>query len=153
MSFAEVNPYAVGRITGQLCFILLLLAGILKCITLSKRPATNSKCVWSLACFLAVFLVPATLNLIPKETPVFAPLTILARVFWIGLCLVASVVLAIIGLVECGRDRGRFNQGRAQAIWALGLCGILLFFSLTSAAVALMRAQNLRTLPGQAAVC
>jgi hypothetical protein len=146
MSFAEVDAYAVGRITGQICFILLLLAGILKCITISKRPTTNSKCVWSLACFLAVFLVPATLNLIPKEAPIFAPLTILAKVFWIGLCFIASVILAIIGLVECGRERGRFIQGRAQAIWALSLCGVFLFLSMTGVAVSLMRAQNLRTL-------
>lgn len=146
MSFAEVDAYVVGRITGQICLILLLLAGILKCITISKRPTTNSKCVWSLACFLAAFLVPAAINLIPKESPVFVPLTVMVKVFWIGLCFVASIILAILGLVECGREQGRFIQGRAQAIWALGLCGVFLFLSMTGAAVALMRAQNLQTL-------
>ena len=70
----------------------------------------------------------------------------MVKVFWIGLCFVASIILAILGLVECGREQGRFIQGRAQAIWALGLCGVFLFLSMTGAAVALMRAQNLQTL-------
>jgi tetratricopeptide (TPR) repeat protein len=146
MLFAEVDASPGGRIAGQIFVVLLLLAGILKCISISRRPTTNSKGVWSLALFLAVFLVPATINFIPKETPAYRALIILGGLFLIGL-FVASIILAIIGLMECARERERFIQGRAQAIWALVLSGIFLLFAVSGAATGFTRALKLKNQP------
>jgi len=49
MMMGETDAYAAGRAAGQLLVPLLLLAGILKCAFISRRPTTNAKCVRKLA--------------------------------------------------------------------------------------------------------
>ena len=146
MVFAEVDANLIGRITGQIVAVLLLSAGIFKCISISRRPATNSKCVWSLALFLTIFVVAAAFNLVPKGTSGRAALAILAGLLLISM-VVAAIILAIIGLTECAQERGRFVQGRAQAIWALALSGVFLCLVFGGAVTGLMRTLKLKNQP------
>src|SRR6266576_2055154 len=53
--------------------------------------------------------------------------------------LVAALVLAILGLAEYANARERYTQGRAQAIWALVLCGVFGCFAVAGVLRGAMR--------------
>jgi tetratricopeptide (TPR) repeat protein len=116
-----------GRIAGEIFVWVALLAGVLKCWSISQRPATNTKCAVSLMLVLLSFVYAGCAQEIMRK---FAPspgLLIVRSVVGLGMIgmLVTSIVLAILGLVEFSSRRELYAQGRAQAIWTLALGGIL----------------------------
>jgi len=106
---------------------LVLVAGIAKCWSISRRPTTNTKCVISLALVLIAWLVSVggngMLHLFPLPDLVFQAVAMVS----FGLSM-AAVVLAALGLSEYARGRGRYTQGKAQAIWALVVSGLEIAF-------------------------
>lgn len=92
------------------------LLGIAKCWSIARRPTTNAKCVMGLLLFLVGSLA-LSLGPLLFGRPAF----MLLISFAINM---AAVVIAILGLQEYSRSRGRYKQGRAQAIWALNLSAL-----------------------------
>lgn len=113
-SFAET----LGNNVGQALVAAGLLAGVGKCWVISHRPTTNTKCA------LALMFVLASFSLASCGT-IFIQWRAANVAFRAGMAvaLLAGMVLAIIGLVEYSHRRGVYNQGRAEAIWALSLVG------------------------------
>jgi tetratricopeptide (TPR) repeat protein len=142
MALAEIDASSAGFVTGQITVFTLALAGILKCVSISRRPTTNSKCVWSLALFLGVFPLSVAVNWIASGTTASRAPVIVAGLLYMGL-FAASIVLAVIGLVEYSRERQRFVQGRTQAIWALVLSGVFFIFVVGGAVAGFSRAHRL----------
>ncbi|NBV24730.1 MAG: hypothetical protein EBS05_22775 [Proteobacteria bacterium] len=121
--FAEVDSKQFSNVAGQIFVAVLMLAGIIKCWQLFRRPTTNSKCALSLGLMLTSLLVLVLLPHSPGKPSPFTPVS-----FLIGMIsfLVAGAagVLAVLGLVECAKDKDRYLQGRSQAFLTLflGLC-------------------------------
>jgi hypothetical protein len=108
-----------------------LLAAIIKCWSISRRPTTNFKSVVSLMLFLTacvVFCGMARLSALTRGPGqissgprVLSVGVMLGSLFWMGL-LLASFILALIGLVECTNTGNRCRQGLVQSISTLVLC-------------------------------
>lgn len=125
--FAEVTPNDAGRFTGQAFVFIALLGGVWKCWSISRRPTTNTKCALSLMFVLLAFLVASTMGILVQgfgTAPLMSVVTGLLCLTMLGL-MATAIVLAILGLTEFSTQRGAFNQGRAQAIWALVLAGVI----------------------------
>ncbi|MBN2447523.1 MAG: tetratricopeptide repeat protein [Phycisphaerae bacterium] len=108
---------------GVVFWYAILLAGIIKCIQIMRRPTTSTTCVLSLAFFLGGWLVATAIGqLLKTSTPADPPMTGGVMVaLWlaaVGL-LVAAPVLAIVGLIQYGRGEVAYSQGRWQAATAL----------------------------------
>ena len=63
---AELEPYTAGHVVGQGLVFLGLLAGVLKCWSISRRPTTNAKCVLGLMFMLWAFLVSCSLAVLTQ---------------------------------------------------------------------------------------
>jgi transglutaminase-like putative cysteine protease/tetratricopeptide (TPR) repeat protein len=114
-------------LTGQLVVWVGLLAGVLKCWSISRRPATNRKCALGLMFVLLAFLFATCVGTLAK---IFGPSPALSAVIGLtGLgvfgALVTAIVLAIVGLVELSHRAEAFSQGRSQAVWTLVLAGMV----------------------------
>ncbi|MEM8945566.1 MAG: tetratricopeptide repeat protein [Planctomycetota bacterium] len=103
--------------------LVLIGAGLIKCIQISRRPTTSTLCVSSLTLFLAACLFSGVFTQMEQTR-------LRAALFAIGLTIlhVASFVLAIIGLIEYRQKSDRYLQGRGQAIWGLLLSSTALLF-------------------------
>ncbi|MBK1814948.1 DUF3857 domain-containing protein [Luteolibacter yonseiensis] len=113
----------IGQATGSGIVVLMLLAGILKCVSLLRRPTVSKPCVLA----LMVLLCGWTLSCVQVGLEAFEVGSNLSRVlvgFGLCVCWLAALVLGIVGLALY--DSTRFRQGRAQAIWAISLASILL---------------------------
>ena len=123
---AEVDAREAGQITGQAVVVIGMLAGVLKCWAISRRPTTNTKCALSLMLVLLAFLASSLVSMLSRfgSIPGRVVLTGLLGLLFFGL-IIASLVLAILGLVEMSRQPGVYTQGRGQAIWSLVLTGIM----------------------------
>lgn len=106
--------------------LILVLAGVLKCRQIARRPGANRKGVRSLECFLwfvvLSFVWGGFSHLYAPERVPFAIST--ALLVGCGVLLIGSVLLAVAGLREGRRHPGAFTQGRSQAIWGLVLSGL-----------------------------
>ncbi len=138
MILADATAYDAGRITGQLVAVLVLLLGVLKCWTISRRSATNAKCVLALMLLLLGWLVAAVASMLLGRNPDLRVVYGLFGLAMLGLIL-AALVLAILGLAEYANARERYTQGRAQAIWALVLCGVFGCFAVAGVLRGAMR--------------
>jgi len=105
-----------------LLVILGLAAGIAKCWSVSRRPAANAKCVMALAVFLIGCLVPVLTQTLSLIVPI--PFLSLITFTSFGIIL-ASAVLAVVGLREYSRRAGTYAQGKTQAICALALSALV----------------------------
>src|ERR1051325_3906774 len=135
--FAASDAYWIGSGIGIVVYLGSLGAGIFKCISISRRPTTNSKCAWSLALLLMAWLLPGIVIFAlggpgPEGSGMYLTTMGLAALASLGL-MIGSVILAIIGLVEISQGRGRFVQGQAQAVWALSLCAVWFVVGVTLA--------------------
>ncbi len=141
---AVSSAYDSGVFTGQLFASLLLLAGVLKCWTISRRPTTNTKCALALMFALLPFLVS---SLASSFTPTFSSSAARA-IFYIGLAfalvafVIVALVLAIVGLVEMSNQRDVYEQGRAQAIWAFVFVAFIGLLFVCGAVAGVMRARD-----------
>jgi hypothetical protein len=138
---ADLTANDAGFITGQVVVWVLLLAGVWKCWSIARRPTTNWKCAVSLLCFFGLLIESTFLRYLNQS---FRSLTLLHAfrpifgLVFVG-TLVCGIVLAILGPTEYSRQKDRFTQGRAQAIWALVLLSLVLVCSLISIAFAPVR--------------
>jgi tetratricopeptide (TPR) repeat protein len=122
--FASSAATHAGEMTGVLFFIAILLAGVIKCASIARRPTTSATCTYGLMAVLIAWLtlrIPTVLRIFGLES---LPVTILAVLIGL-LCLCAGAVLSIIGLVDY-RRHSEYVQGRKQAVWALVLGTILI---------------------------
>jgi energy-converting hydrogenase Eha subunit G len=122
---AEVDATTAGRFTGGMIAVVLLLAGALKCWSISRRPTTNRKCVLALMFLLTGWALLSFGGLMAR---LFPDEWYLALILGLpaGALVIAGFVLAIIGLIEYSQRREAFTQGRAQAIWTLVLSVLML---------------------------
>ncbi len=126
--------YQTGRWVGEISVWVALLAGAWKCWSISRRPATNTKCALSLMLLLLSFVYSGgTRELMKQFTPSLA-LAMAGGLTGLGMLaiIVTAIVLAIVGLVEFSTNPGKYNQGRAQAIWTLCLAAALIFFAIVT---------------------
>jgi tetratricopeptide (TPR) repeat protein len=142
---AEVDAYSAGRYSGQIFVFVGVLAGVLKCWSISRRSTTNTKCALSLMFILSALLVSSSFSYlsqfdsIARARIIVIPLTAL---LFLG-CLITGLILAILGLVEMSQRPQDFVQGRAQAIWALVLSGVFFVMVIIGVAAGLNRAGHL----------
>ena len=130
-----------GRIAGQIFVWIALLAGALKCWSISRRPSTNTKCALSLMVVLLALAVASfagTMTAGLVHTPLLAMISGVLGLAMVGL-MITAVILAILGLVEFSNRRDVYTQGRAQAIWALSLSGLICVFALAGFVKALQQ--------------
>ena len=140
---SEVNAaYESGHFAGQAIFLASLVAGILKCWSISRRPTTNKKCALSLMIVLFTFAMSGAIGIIRNELGPSPLLTALSGALGLAIIgsLTAAIVLAIIGLIEFSKRRDLYTQGRAQAIWALGLTGVMGVLAIVGVVNAIRRA-------------
>lgn len=122
----ESNAQQVGRAFGVLFWACLSIAVIIKCLRIKKRETTNSAAVTSLLLFFAVMLESAILQAVENFAHNAPSWLIYARTTISVIGLIASVVFGIIGLTQIHALKERFNQGRAQAGWGIGLSSVML---------------------------
>ena len=118
----SVDRESPAYLAGQITPLILLLAGAVKCYSISRRPTTNSKSCLALMLVLGAWalgvlpVVSTTLGYRPWALYVIVGIVSL-------LALLLTPVLAIMGLSEMRARPGQWNQGRKQAILALVLIG------------------------------
>ena len=129
---SEVNAATEsGRLAGQVFVWVALLAGALKCWSISRRPATNTKCALSLMIVLLSLIVAGSLGVVVKQIGSSPAMAFAGGILGLALLatMVTAIVLAILGLVEFFRQPNVYSQGRAQAIWTLVLVGVFFLFA------------------------
>lgn len=115
---------STGWVCGAVFWPLLMLVGVIQCAKIAKRPTASALCAWALGLVflgwgLAVLGMQAAKMI---DDPAVSKFVSLGLVVLMLILMVASLVLAIVGLVQY---RG-YTQGRAQAIWALCLSSLVL---------------------------
>lgn len=144
------SPEQVGRIGGAVFAALLLFAGIVKCLQIMRRPSTSTLCVLSLALPLVVMLAASILSVFvrPAAQDGHSYAAVVLQMFT-GVrfaLLFTAIVIAVIGLIQYGRNKERYTQGRHQAVWAILLATSLLTF-LVYSTVSEVRARQASPVP------
>jgi tetratricopeptide (TPR) repeat protein len=122
--------YHAGQVAGRILAYVLLAALAGKCFSIARRPAANTKCALSLGVLLCSLGVASLIGTVVGQlSPALRVLAVLGG-FATLLVIIATVVLAIVGLVEYRTANGRYTQGRAQAIWTLSLAFCFLCLTL-----------------------
>ena len=116
--------FRAGYLAGQLIFILILAVLAAKFFKMARRPTTNSKCALSLAVFLTAITLSGLGGIVTRLNPELRFLAVFGGLISFA-GIIAGIVLAIIGLVEYGNQRGRYTQGIAQAVWTLSLSFVI----------------------------
>jgi len=126
----EMDPETTGRFAGQALFLILILAGALKCWRISSRPTTNRKCALSLMFVLLSFIGFACVGIMSKTVYPSSGFHVIIGLLGLAMfgLIVTALVFAILGLMEYAKQTGVYVQGKAQAIWAL-ILSILIIFS------------------------
>ncbi|HCN28257.1 MAG TPA: hypothetical protein DIT64_05660 [Verrucomicrobiales bacterium] len=127
---AEVETAQMtGQWIGSVLGILLLSAGLIKCLTLLRRPATSKTCVSALALALAGWLGALLFQSIAFLVPeALAVVYVIGGLGMAGLML-AAIVTGITGLALY--DSKVHTQGRAQAVWSLVIAVLMLTVAVT----------------------
>ena len=149
---SEVNAATEsGRIVGQALIWVALLGGALKCWSISRRPTTNTKCALSLMIMFLAFILASGVGTITRILSPSPRLAFAGGFLGLGMmaALVTATVLAILGLIECSKQRDVYTQGRAQAIWTLVLASIMFLIAGTGFIKGLQRASGFGTATGQ----
>ena len=152
MMLSEVNTATEsGRIAGQVFIWIILLAGALKCWSISRRPATNTKCALSLMIVFLAFILASGAGALMKSFGTSPGLALVGGILGLGMlaALITAIVLAILGLADCSSQRGTYTQGRAQAIWTLVLAGIVCLITGIGFVKGLQRASGFGAATGQ----
>jgi Flp pilus assembly protein TadD len=121
-----------AQIVGATCFSLLLLGGVCWCATAMRRPRTSRTGMVALMLFLLGW---GSSGLVRLGCALLGAPESVRRLVNLGLTallLLAGLVVGIVALATY--DRRRFDHGRAQALWAVALCG-LFFVAILAAAV------------------
>lgn len=145
----RTSSYSIGQAIGGGLFLILVSFGIFKCIKIMRRPTASSVCVCALLLLLFLWFLSGALNVLGNifDLSSRVAMFIASAVTLIGA--IAAVITGIVGLALYNRER--FNQGRAQAIWAIVLGAILMMvhtFGIISGIVAVVKEQNAGTTVG-----
>jgi len=124
----EITPDQAGKVVGGIVVPLLFVALVAKMVFISRRATANFKCVFSLMLLLGLWAVALMIGNVfyygyssgGSRPPAANILLLFAGLVMMG-AFVASVVFAILGLVEYAQRPGVYKQGRTQAIWTLAL--------------------------------
>ena len=125
---SEINAATEsGRFIGQIFVWVALLVGDLKCWSISRRPATNTKCALSLMIVFLAMLIAGGIGAMIRVLGTTPGLAVLEGILGLGMlaALVTAIVLAILGLIEFSNQGDVYTQGKAQAIWTLVLAVVM----------------------------
>jgi len=136
----DTTAYESGRFMGIIVRILLLTAGVIKCIQISRRPTTCAKCTIALALVLGGLLVSGLYEITSVIRPP-GPAYVLLICFAAVIILLGGLILAIVGLADYS-NHPDFVQGRKQAIWAIILSGLFLLLVMFGAVSGWQKAMN-----------
>jgi hypothetical protein len=114
---------ALAYVVAALLIGFALIAGIVKCWSISRRPRTNRKCVSALMLMLIAWFLSTETSSISRLIPIPLPLDLILQLVSFAV-IIGATILAISGLREYSRERGFYTQGKAQAIWALVFSGV-----------------------------
>lgn len=118
------QPEAFGRMTGTVLVVCLFGLGMIKCVSIMRRPTTSKPCVLALLLLLAGWMASSLLSTVRMfSNELEGPVLIVGSLGVIVILLVA-LILAILGLTTY--DKTRFRQGRAQAVWTIVLASLIL---------------------------
>jgi hypothetical protein len=95
---ATLSSSSADHLLGLVFFLMVLVAGILKCAWICRRPTTNTKCVLSLMLLLVLWLLGAAFVFVFHD---FVPSRVLYGLLGLLLLalLAAAMTMAILGLV------------------------------------------------------
>jgi hypothetical protein len=128
LSLAEISPGFVAVVVVHIIVFSILLAGILKCVQIARRPSAHSLSVYALLIVLTGMLAGGVLAVLARAQ--VAGLAGQLALVAIVLCMcVAGLVTAVIGLADFRKHRETYLQGLAQAKWAAALSVIFLIVS------------------------
>lgn len=123
-SIVTESPEAFGRMVGSVIVLSLFGIGIFKCVSIMRRSTTSKICVLALLLLLLGWGLSSATSTLKLVVPGFdGPLMVLFSMGG-GMIVLVALVLAIVGLATY--DKARFNQGRAQAVWAIVLSSVFL---------------------------
>ena len=95
-----------------------------------RRPTTSKTCVLALVLLLTGWMFSALASLLTSSLVLPREPTIQITSLVVLLLMLVSLILGIVGLATF--DKSRFQQGRAQAIWAVAV-GAIAFLAMISA--------------------
>jgi Flp pilus assembly protein TadD len=113
-----------AEIAGATCFSLLVLGGVCWCARAMSRPRTSRTGMAALLLFLLGWGSSGLVRLACALMGAPEELRRLVGGVLMALLLLAGLVVGIVALATY--DRRRFDHGRAQAIWAVSLCGLFI---------------------------
>jgi len=118
---------SVQIVLGCLALVLLagMIAGVLVCARRLRRPTANRKSHVAFILLVSGWLLYGAAASLIKYTKLSAVWALPA----VGLFFIStlgSIVVAILGLSEMRRDRGRYREGKGPAITTLVLGGLLI---------------------------
>ncbi len=118
----DSETYPMGYTIGTFIPALLVLLGLIKCMTLLRRPGVNKIGVASLAACLLALLIVTSLTAVGILHPEFKATALALAPFTTLFLSLLAILLAIIGLAT--HERNIHRQGQAQAVSSM----ILSFF-------------------------
>lgn len=131
MAEANSEAYQMGQVIGFLIVFVPLLLGVMKCLSLLRRPTTSRLCVISLMLVLLGWLLASFGQGLCRIFPDFEVVLQVVFSMLAILFMLAGVIVAITGLA-C-YDKSKHVQGRAQAGWAIAISGIFMTIALVIA--------------------
>ena len=132
------DPHQVGQVIVSLLILGFLVLAIIKTASLMRRPGASRLCIASLLVLFCGWFVSSLSTALVKLLDL-PPLVVAATGVLAVLIFIASMVLAVAGLVVWGQRKGPYVQGRNQAIWALVLSGIFVLAGLGGLVVGLTK--------------
>jgi len=131
---------AIGRWLVLLVLLPLAIWGLVKCVRIMRRPATNHWCVISLALF--VFGV-ASLLVVGQQAERSESAMFIAGLLAVGSLVLfgGGIIIGIIGLIDYASHHGQYVQGRKQAVWGIVLNSLVVLLFVVGIGVAAMRAE------------
>ena len=126
---SEVNAaFESGRITGQIFVWVALFGGCLEMlINLTSAGDQYEMCPLADDRMSGMYSCWGGFGTLTREFGTSPAVAFAGGILGLGMLagLVAAIVLAVLGLVECSKQRDLYTQGQAQAIWTLALAGVM----------------------------
>lgn len=108
-----------AELAGPGVVALLLILGVLKCLKMARRPATNGISVMALAMALLAVAAITSGTSVAAWYPETFDVASLTGVILVVVCGLAALLLGAVGLAT--HDPKLHTQGHAQAFWGMGL--------------------------------
>ncbi len=125
LAATESAAEEAGRQFGFLLWTVVCVIGLIKCISIARRPRTSTVCVVALTLVLTTWLTTQFLRWLMNSME-FDRATRLGFGGIILILILSSIILAIVGLAQYKNSQHEYNQGRSQAVWAI-ILGMILF--------------------------